>query len=342
MATLHRAKAAAATRAPPSSSGRFETRVSPQREAAPAALAARAGRAQPPARRPSARSCHVLAPRSRAPPAGPAPRRPRPHVGLRPRALPAGASPLGGRGGAGLGWAVGGKGRAGQWVQGMRVSEGGGDLGVPGCRGSPSVFLCQVPPAMEAPPEPFAQIKGAARSPEGARQEDTGAGISRVGLGHQDGEGAGAGVASPAQVLLRGGEGLAWAAPAGEAGKHLLVLQTVHLQAGEEDEEAEEKEAEPQGGVRVVMQDEAPVVVVGEGVGAQQDVPPGVAISLQDGIYTFHDMELMQISVLQDAAPGKSKESKSTEKFADVLLIKVEIHDQTTSLGLLSEQDDAV
>ncbi|XP_025060495.1 transcriptional repressor CTCFL isoform X3 [Alligator sinensis] len=201
----------------------------------------------------------------------------------------------------------------------MRVSEGSGDLGVPGCRGSPSVFLCQVPPAMEAPPEPFTQSKGAARSPEGARQEAAGAGISRVGLGDQDGEGAG--VASPAQVLLGGGEGRAGAAPAGEAGKHLLVLQTVHLQAGEEDEE---KEAEPQGGVRVVMQDEAPVVVVGEGVGVQQDVPPGVAISLQDGIYTFHDMELMQISVLQDAAPGKSKESKSTEKFADVLLIKID------------------
>ncbi|XP_019365310.1 PREDICTED: uncharacterized protein LOC109292374 [Gavialis gangeticus] len=130
---------------------------------------------------------------------------------------------------------------------------------------------------MEAPAEPFTQIRGAATSPGGA--------ISPA----------------PAQVLLQGGEGPAWAPPAGEPGKQLLTLRPVQLQAGEE--------AEPRGGV---------------GVGAPQDGPTAVAISLQEGIYTFHDVELMQISVLHDAAPGKSRESRAPEKFADVLLIKID------------------
>uniref|UniRef100_A0A8C4Y2W7 CCCTC-binding factor n=1 Tax=Gopherus evgoodei TaxID=1825980 RepID=A0A8C4Y2W7_9SAUR len=155
-------------------------------------------------------------------------------------------------------------------------------------------------------PEPFTKIKGAERTWDKAREDDGG-----VPLAKQLEEGGNLEL-SPSPV---------------QGEKHLIMLQTVHLKEGEDElQGVSQLNIQTQSGVHMVVQRGAsvlqPLVVVQQGVGAQQNLPTGVAISIQDGVYTFHDVEVMQINVLQEKVQTKDEENLSLDKPPGMLLIK--------------------
>uniref|UniRef100_A0A8C8VJU7 CCCTC-binding factor n=1 Tax=Pelusios castaneus TaxID=367368 RepID=A0A8C8VJU7_9SAUR len=164
-------------------------------------------------------------------------------------------------------------------------------------------------------PEPFTKIKGAERTWDRVREDNGGPDVE------------GLNGAPPAKVL-EGGGNLEFSPPAVQGEKHLIMLQTVHLKEGEEElQGVSQLNIQQQNGVHMVVQRGAsvlqPLVVVQEGAGVQQNMPTGVAISIQDGVYTFHDMEVMQINVLQEKVWAKDEENKSTDKSPGMLLIKL-------------------
>lgn len=68
-----------------------------------------------------------------------------------------------------------------------------------------------------------------------------------------------------------------------------------------------------------------PVALPGPG---QAVLPPSMALSLQEGICVFYDLELAQIHILQEEGQEKSAESKVTEKPPDTLLMEVKVLDK--------------
>ncbi|XP_074867859.1 transcriptional repressor CTCFL [Carettochelys insculpta] len=180
-------------------------------------------------------------------------------------------------------------------------------------------------------PEPFTKIKGAERTWDREREDVGGDKMSwvkeRNSICEPDAEVLNG--ASPAKVL-EGGGNMELSPSLMQGEKHLIMLQTVRLKEGEEDDlqGVSQLNNQQQSGVHMVVQRGAsvlqPLVVVQQGVGAQQNMPTGVAISIQDGVYTFHDMEVMQINVLQEKVQGKDEENKSTDKPPGMLLIKID------------------
>ncbi|XP_009579071.1 PREDICTED: transcriptional repressor CTCFL-like, partial [Fulmarus glacialis] len=114
-----------------------------------------------------------------------------------------------------------------------------------------------------------------------------------------------------------------WSLSPEEGEKHLLSLQTVCLQAEEEDLEGVcQITAHPQKGVAMAALAGAVVVqtVVQQGQGVLHNVPAGMGVSVREGVCIFYDLGLMQINVLQEKGQAKSSESKPTEKPPDMLL----------------------
>ncbi|XP_068768371.1 transcriptional repressor CTCFL [Struthio camelus] len=172
--------------------------------------------------------------------------------------------------------------------------------------------------------EPFTKIKGAEKSWGRTGDEDDEDKIARVkeksGVCDQ-----GAGV----NVLRGGGDPAEWSLLPEEGEKQLLTLQTVRLKAGEDDfQAAHQLRAQPQDGEQAVARDGAgllpPLVVVQQGQGVHQNLPAGVVLSVQEGVCAFYDLELMQISILQEKAQAKNLESKSAERPLDMLLIELD------------------
>uniref|UniRef100_A0A8C3PDF0 CCCTC-binding factor like n=1 Tax=Chrysemys picta bellii TaxID=8478 RepID=A0A8C3PDF0_CHRPI len=169
--------------------------------------------------------------------------------------------------------------------------------------------------------EPFTKIKGAERPGDKAREDDGGGKISwvkeRNSICDPDAEGLNG---TPlAKQLEEGGGNLELSPSPVQGEKHLIMLQTVHLKEGEDDlQGVSQLNIQQQSGVHMVVQRGAgvlqPLVVVQQGVGAQQNLPTGVAISIQDGVYTFHDVEVMQINVLQEKVQiDRSKDLHAVE-----------------------------
>ncbi|XP_048676470.1 transcriptional repressor CTCFL isoform X2 [Caretta caretta] len=180
-------------------------------------------------------------------------------------------------------------------------------------------------------PELFTKIKGAERTWDKAREDDGGGKISwvkeRNSICDPDAEGLNG--ALPAKLLEEEGGNLELSPSPVQGEKHLIMLQTVHLKEGEEDVQGvSQLNIQQQSGVHMVVQRGAsvlqPLVVVQQGVGAQQNLPTGVAISIQDGVYTFHDVEVMQINVLQEKVQAKDEENQSMDKPPGMLLIKID------------------
>uniref|UniRef100_A0A8C3IJ86 CCCTC-binding factor n=1 Tax=Chrysemys picta bellii TaxID=8478 RepID=A0A8C3IJ86_CHRPI len=171
--------------------------------------------------------------------------------------------------------------------------------------------------------EPFTKIKGAERPGDKAREDDGGGKISwvkeRNSICDPDAEGLNG---TPlAKQLEEGGGNLELSPSPVQGEKHLIMLQTVHLKEGEDDlQGVSQLNIQQQSGVHMVVQRGAgvlqPLVVVQQGVGAQQNLPTGVAISIQDGVYTFHDVEVMQINVLQEKVQAKDEENLSKDLHA--------------------------
>nr|XP_014430204.2 transcriptional repressor CTCFL isoform X1 [Pelodiscus sinensis] len=179
-------------------------------------------------------------------------------------------------------------------------------------------------------PEPFTKIKGAERIWDRAREDDGGDRLpwvkERNSICDPDVEVLNG---APPAKALEGGRNLELSPSLIQSEKHLIMLQTVRLKEGEEDLQAvSQLNIQQQSGLHMVVQRGAsvlqPLVVVQQGVGAQQNIPTGVAISLQDGVYTFHDMEVMQINVLQEKVQAKDEENKSMDKSPGMLLIKID------------------
>uniref|UniRef100_A0A8C4JUF4 Transcriptional repressor CTCFL-like n=1 Tax=Dromaius novaehollandiae TaxID=8790 RepID=A0A8C4JUF4_DRONO len=135
--------------------------------------------------------------------------------------------------------------------------------------------------------EPFTKIKGTGEEDD----EDRVAWVKEESSACD----CGAGVTA----LDGGGDPPEWSLPPEEGEKQLLTLQTVHLEAGED-----------------------PLVVVQQGHGLLQDLPAGVALSVQEGVCVFYDLEVIQSSILQERMQAKNLESKSPESPVDMLLIE--------------------
>uniref|UniRef100_A0A8B9NW60 CCCTC-binding factor n=1 Tax=Apteryx owenii TaxID=8824 RepID=A0A8B9NW60_APTOW len=158
--------------------------------------------------------------------------------------------------------------------------------------------------------EPFTKIKGAEENGGrmGEEDEDKIARVKEKSSVHAHGAGA--------TALDGGGDPPEWSLPPQEGEKQLLTLQTVCLKAGEDDFQGEHQmSAEWQNGAQ-------PLLVLQQGQGVHQDLPAAVAMSIQEGVCAFYDLELVQINILQERTQAKNLESKSRESPVDLLLVE--------------------
>uniref|UniRef100_A0A8C4JTQ3 Transcriptional repressor CTCFL-like n=1 Tax=Dromaius novaehollandiae TaxID=8790 RepID=A0A8C4JTQ3_DRONO len=150
--------------------------------------------------------------------------------------------------------------------------------------------------------EPFTKIKGTGEEDD----EDRVAWVKEESSACD----CGAGVTA----LDGGGDPPEWSLPPEEGEKQLLTLQTVHLEAGEDAFQGEHQlSVPPQNGERAGAWDGAgllqPLVVVQQGHGLLQDLPAGVALSVQEGVCVFYDLEVIQSSILQERMQAKNLET---------------------------------
>lgn len=101
--------------------------------------------------------------------------------------------------------------------------------------------------------------------------------------------------------------------PPKEGEHHLLTLQTVSLEAEEEElEEVCQVTTALQKGLAMAAL-AIGAVVPQPGQGVQRSLPAGMAASVGEGACAFYDLGLMQINILQEKGQAKSSESKPTE-----------------------------
>ncbi|XP_044311100.1 transcriptional repressor CTCFL [Varanus komodoensis] len=110
--------------------------------------------------------------------------------------------------------------------------------------------------------------------------------------------------------------------PVSEDGEHLILLKPVHLKMAEEDFQG----ACPSGqhdALHAMMQREADLVeVLPPSVDAQKNPEKVLTISLPEGVYTVHEMEVMHVSNLKEVHTLQEGK-RSTSETPNVLGIKV-------------------
>ncbi|KAM4762666.1 transcriptional repressor CTCFL [Cyanocitta cristata] len=82
-----------------------------------------------------------------------------------------------------------------------------------------------------------------------------------------------------------------------------------------------EGEEDVEGACRALA---GPVAPPGLGRAVAHSLPPGMAVTLREGICVFYDLELAQIHILQEEGQEESSENKATEKPPDTLLMEID------------------
>ncbi|XP_061486149.1 transcriptional repressor CTCFL [Rhineura floridana] len=193
--------------------------------------------------------------------------------------------------------------------------------------------------------EQFTKIKASTRVQNKAREEYS---VSQEKIGSCDYGKEEAEVLCPVSFdrLLEGGVDSQLSPSSGEGGNRLILLKTVHLKIEEDDFEG--VCPYQQGELHALMQREAnilqPLEVVPQSVGVEDE---GLTISLPEGFYTIHEMEVMHIKGLKEAQPLNNEDRRSTEKAPDVLGIEIDrskdiIADDGKDQQLLGAEEDRI
>ncbi|XP_066482344.1 transcriptional repressor CTCFL [Tiliqua scincoides] len=124
--------------------------------------------------------------------------------------------------------------------------------------------------------------------------------------------------------LPEGGGGDDITQSSGEGGKHLVLLKTIHWKMENNDFQGTSPIHQPYE-LHTMIQQEASILQHTETVspsGSVQENPEeGWTISLLEGLYTIHEMEVMNVNNLKEAQV-QNEDDSSTKKTPDVLWIK--------------------